>query len=92
MLYTETPDDVLEKYTKERCEEIKNRYDDLRRSIMQMLSTKDELEKFELMEHISYILRKVSDEHVDTLDRYLYAYEGNKRLNNVISKLKNEEA
>lgn len=92
MLYTETPDDVLEKYTKERCEEIKNRYDDLRRSIMQMLSTKDELEKFELMERISYILRKVSDEHVDTLDCYLYAYEGNKRLNNVISKLKNEEA
>lgn len=91
MLYTETPDDVLEKYTKERCEEVKNRYDDLKRSIIQMLTTKDELEKFELMERVSYVLRKVSDEHIDTLDRYLYAYEGNKRLNNVISRLKNGE-
>ena len=91
MLYTETPDDVLEKYTKERCEEVKNRYDDLKRSIMQMLSTNDELKKFELMEHISYMLRKVSDEHIDTLDRYLYAYESSKRLSNVISRLKKEE-
>ena len=91
MLYVETPDDVLEKYTKERCEEIKNSYDVLKRSIMQMLSAKDELEKFELMERISYTLRKVSDEHIDTLDRYLYAYESQKRLSNVISKLKKEE-
>lgn len=91
MLYTETPDDVLEKYSKERCEEIKKRYDDLKRSIMQMLSAKDELEKFELMERISYMLSKVSDEHIDTLDRYLYAYEGQKRLSNVISRLKKGE-
>lgn len=91
MLYVETPDDVLEKYTKERCEEIKNGYDDLKRSIMRMFSAKDELEKFELMERISYTLRKLSDEHLDTLDHYLYAYEGQKRLSNIISKLKNEE-
>lgn len=91
MLYTETPDDVLDKYTKERCEEVKNQYDNLKRSVMQLLSVKDELEKFELMERISYMIRKVSDEHLDTLDRYLYAYESTKRLNNVISKLKKEE-
>ena len=91
MLYTETPDDVLEKYTEERCKEVKDRYDDLKRSIMQLASVKDELEKFELMERIAYMIRKMSDEHLDTLDRYLYAYESTKRLSNVISILKKEE-
>lgn len=91
MLYTEMPDYELNKYTKERCEEVKDQYDNLKRVSMQLLSVKDELEKFELMERFSCMIRKVSDEHLDTLERYLYSYESTKRLNNVISRLKKEE-
>ena len=35
---------------------------------------------------------KLSYEHVDTLDRYLLAYENGKRLNNIITRLKEEES
>lgn len=91
MKYKETPDDVLEQYTKQRCDEIENMYDDLKKSIVQIMTTKDELEKFNIMSRISAIITKLSYEHIDTLDRYLYAYEGNKRLENIISDLKKDE-
>ena len=90
MKYKETPDDVLEQYTKQRCDEIENMYDDLKKSIVQLMTTKDELEKFNIMSCISAIITKLSHEHIDTLDRYLYAYEGNKRLENIISDLKKD--
>ena len=88
MLYIETPDDKLEAYTKERCDEIRKEYDDLKRCIVKMMNTEDELEMFNLVTHISQVIGKLSYEHVDTLDRYLYAYESSKRLSNKISALK----
>ena len=51
MLYIETPDDKLEAYTKERCDEIRKEYDDLKRCIVKMMNTEDELEMFNLVTH-----------------------------------------
>lgn len=91
MLFTELTDQELKDYTKLRCDEMKVLYDDLKRSIMKMTSTEDKIEKFDLMVHIAELINKLSFEHLDTLDRYLLAYESNKRLENVITKLKGEE-
>lgn len=91
MLITETPDKVLEEYTKERCDEMINLYDGLKRSIMQLSKEEDELKKFNLLVDIAKQIQTISDEHINTLDRYLYSYELNKRLENKITKLEHPE-
>lgn len=91
MLFTELTDQELKDYTKLRCDEIEQMYKDLKRSIVKLAIAKDELDKFNAMAEISNTIGKLSFEHLDTLDRYLLAYESNKRLENVITKLKGEE-
>lgn len=58
---------------------------------MEMITTEDKRKQFTLLADISDLLDEVSFEHLGTLDRYLIAYESNKRLENVITKLKGEE-
>lgn len=91
MLFTEMTDEQLEEYTKERCDEIEKLYDNLKRSIMKLSEAKDELDKFNLLDDISKKIHDLSYEHVDTLDRYLLAYESDKRLTNIITKLEGGE-
>ena len=91
MLFTEMTDQELKDYTKERCEEIEQMYNTLKQLIMEMITTEDKRRQFTLLADISDLLDEVSFEHLDTLDRYLLAYESNKRLENVITKLKGDE-
>lgn len=91
MLFTELTDQELKDYSKERCEEIEQMYNTLKQRIMEMITTEDKRKQFTLLADISDLLDEVSFEHLDTLDRYLLVYESNKRLENVITKLKKEE-
>lgn len=87
-LYLEMSDEELDAYTKLRCDEVKCYYDKLRKLIMDLSEENDKLKKFNILYDIGHLLEHLSYEHVDTLDRYLYAYEGNKRLENIIAELK----
>lgn len=92
MLFTEMSNSELEKYSKERCEEIENLYENLKQSINGLAFIKDDKERIRLMYDILEEIDKLSNEHVDTLDRYLLAYENDKRLSNLITKLTEMES
>ena len=91
LLFTEMSDSELEVYKNERCDEMGNIYESLKQSINGLAFVKDDKERIRLMYDNLDVIDKLSDEHIDTLDRYLLAYENNKRLTNVITKLKHEE-
>ena len=91
LIFTEMSNEELEKYSKERCDEIRNIYENLKQSVNGLSFIKNDKERIKLMYDILEEVDKLSDEHLDTLDRYLLAYENDKRLTNVITKLKQEE-
>lgn len=91
LIFTEMSNEELEKYSKERCDEIRNIYENLKQSVNGLAFIKDDKERIKSMYDILEEIDKLSDEHVDTLDRHLLAYENDKRLTNVITKLKQEE-
>lgn len=91
MLYEERSNQELDEYVKERCQEIEHLYNELKKSIVNLAFAKDNLDKFDALTEITSSIGLISFEHLDTLDRYIRAYEDNKRLENVITKLKEEE-
>lgn len=91
LIFTEMSNEELEKYSKERCDKIRSIYENLKQSVNGLAFIKNDKERIKLMYDILEEVDKLSDEHLDTLDRYLLAYENDKRLTNVITKLKQEE-
>ena len=91
MLYEERSNQELDEYAKERCDEIEQMYNELKSSIVRLVIAKDELDKFNALTEITSSIGLISFEHLDTSDRYIRAYEDNKHLENVITKLKEEE-
>lgn len=90
-LYEEMTNEALEEYTKERCDEMRRMYDYIRMGVMDMLVEDDRLKRLEALVNVVRLIEEVSAEHIDTLDRYLYAYELCKRKDNKITKLEHPE-
>ncbi len=91
LIFTEMSNEELEEYKDKRCREIQSLYENLKQSLNQVMLINDDKERIRLIYDIVEEIDKLSYEHVDTLDRYLLAYENNKHLTNVITKLKHEE-
>lgn len=91
LLFTEISDSELEMYKNERCDEIRNLYEKLKQSVNGLVFIKDDKERIRLMHDIMDEIEDLSYEHIDTLDRYVLAYESNKRLTNEITKLTQDE-
>lgn len=91
LIFTEMSNEELEKYKTERCAEIQSLYENLKQSLNRLAFVDDDRERIRSMYDIVEEIDKLSYEHVDTLDRYLLAYENNKHLTNIITRLEHDE-